>query len=167
MCFTFRPPPAALFDRRLHQIDAIYFYCEYDIKTARRHALQAWAKKTHQVELEIINGQAISELLSAQNLFWIAQEFLSIPAEYFPPSPTDCDWYKDLKNKWISSANQPCRPADFFEIKQGLRAATHDEDYKKDLPSWMRLKGAPIGPAIGVSPSLGVLHLNIRITALV
>jgi hypothetical protein len=65
------------------QMDAIYYFCEADLPVGKRHALQAWADSSHHVDLEILDGQALSERLTDHDVWWIAEEYLSIPPMYF------------------------------------------------------------------------------------
>src|SRR5947209_1992753 len=46
------------------KIDEIYYFCEADLPVGRRHKLQQWAESTHQVMLEILDGQALAEQLT-------------------------------------------------------------------------------------------------------
>ena len=50
----------------------IHYFCTEDLPVAQRHDLQKWAKANHNIHLEIYDGQAISELLSSRETFWIA-----------------------------------------------------------------------------------------------
>ncbi len=61
----------------------IYFFTIQDIPVGKRHELQDWVKKTHKVDLEIFDGQAISTFLADPDAFWIAQQYLAIPSEMF------------------------------------------------------------------------------------
>src|SRR5260370_20299174 len=57
-------------------VGQVYFFCEQDIPAARRHELCSWARENHGAEIEIIDGQALSELLAAEDCLWIAERYL-------------------------------------------------------------------------------------------
>ncbi|MDI1466077.1 hypothetical protein QEZ54_34390 [Catellatospora sp. KI3] len=65
-------------------VHRIYFFCTEPVKVADRHNLQAWAAEAHQVALEIIDGPSIAELLSDQDVFWIAKQYLHMPTALSP-----------------------------------------------------------------------------------
>jgi hypothetical protein len=121
-------------------IDIDYF-CTEDLPVAKRHELQKWAKTNHNIHLEIYDGQAISELLSSRDTFWIAERFLNIAAEFYPPSPTDGDekWYQDSLALWKKPDHPPDNYADFTQIKSALRHATYTESFKNDITFWIGL----------------------------
>jgi len=60
------------------QVDRVYFFCEQDIPVAARHELCKRARENYGVDLEIIDGQALSELLAAEDCMWIAERYLGI-----------------------------------------------------------------------------------------
>jgi hypothetical protein len=43
-----------------------------------------WAHRRYGITLELIDGQAIAEILSDHEVFWIAQKFLHLPSELVP-----------------------------------------------------------------------------------
>ena len=67
-------------------VDRIFFFSGHDIDVSKRHKLIEKVKKEKNVDLEILDAMAISELLSNNELFWIANQYLSIPAEIYPLS---------------------------------------------------------------------------------
>ena len=116
-----------------------YFYTE-DLPVARRHELQKWAKDNHNIHLEIYDGQAISELLSDREVFWIAERYLNIPSDIYPPPVTvDEKWYQDLLDAWSNPDYPPDNYADFFQLKSALRYATYTESVKNNLTFWINL----------------------------
>ncbi len=64
-------------------VEDVHYFCSADLEVSKRHDLQSWALQTHSIHLEIFNGEAIAELLSDNDTFWIAQKYLSIPAEIY------------------------------------------------------------------------------------
>ena len=121
-------------------IISIHYFCTADVKVGLRHKLQGWAKQTHGVHLEIHDGQAISEDLTDQDIFWLAVQFLHIPAEIYPnlPSENTEEWYDKLLKSWRETKQSPDNYAEFSEIKRGIRHATFTEVARKDLPFWIQ-----------------------------
>ena len=117
----------------------IQYFCTTGIPSGLRHELQEWAKKEKNVLLEIHDGQAISENLTDQDIFWIAVQFLNIPAELYPtPAINDGEqWYFKLLETWKQTENHPNNYADFSEIKSAIRHATFTDSARKDLPFWI------------------------------
>lgn len=123
------------------KVIGIHYFCTEDLPVAKRHELQKWAKTNHNIHLEIYDGQAISELLSSRETFWIAERYLGIPAEFYPPLPADGDekWYRDLLDLWKKPDYPPDNYADFTQIKSALRHATYTESFKNDVTFWLNL----------------------------
>ena len=73
----------------------------------------------YDVLLEIHDGQAISEYLTDQDIFWIAVRFLNIPSELYPIVPVENgeQWYFEYLKKWKDTENLPRNYSDFSEIK--------------------------------------------------
>lgn len=105
--------------------DSIHFFCTTDIPVATRHKLQQWAYERHNAQLEIYDGQALSELLSGRDVFWIAEKYLSIDSEVYPPPPVTNapSWYNSHLSEWRENTNSPVNYSDFFEIKSAIRYA--------------------------------------------
>lgn len=116
----------------------IHYFCTADLPVGRRHELQQWARNTHNVNLEIYDGQAISELLSDRDTFWIAENYLHIPAELYPSDPTsDVDWYHESLELWKNPDHSPDNYADFIQLKSALRHSTVTDSARVDLPFWI------------------------------
>lgn len=124
---------------------SIYYFCESNLPVSQRHALKQWATSTYQVELEIIDGATLSEQLSRLDLFWIAQEYLNVPADAFPRPETADSWYSNLRINWLSGGRIITNSEDFFEVKSAIRHATFIESEKPDLPKWILKLEAAIG----------------------
>jgi hypothetical protein len=116
----------------------IHYFCAGDLPVGKRHATQAWARDAHSVELEIHDGQAISEGLADNDVFWIATEFLGIPSEIYP-KPTDAsdERYGAAKQKWTDTQPDVDSFAEFDEVKRCLRRAMRMDGLKQDLPFWI------------------------------
>jgi hypothetical protein len=65
-------------------VESIYFFLASGVPISQNHKLKDWAKENYSIFLEIIDGQAISELLADGEIFWIAEQYLGVPSEVFP-----------------------------------------------------------------------------------
>ena len=128
------------------KVEAIYCFGTSDVQVARRHELQSWAKENYSVELEIHDGQSISELLADQEVFWIAERYLGIPSEIFPMVEDKEDWYSQSSKFWKEKNRPNFSYADFYEIKAAIRYATFTSEVKQDLPFWIRVMETFISP---------------------
>jgi hypothetical protein len=118
--------------------DRVAYFCVPDVPVALRHKLQAHCREEHKADLDLFDGQTISDILSDGDTFWIAEHYLSVPSEMFPPVTVDAE-YRTLKERWFAGEERgPSNLAEFLEIKRGLRRATFEEAAKPDLDAWMR-----------------------------
>ncbi len=119
------------------EIEEIYYFCEADLPVGKRHALQSWADSSHHVKLEIFDGQFLAEQLTESDVWWIAQEYLSIPADVFPRNLAEGDRYTVLRKRWLEDTREPFTFADFVEIDAGLRQAMYEKGCRADLLPWL------------------------------
>ncbi len=115
----------------------VFFFCVEDVPVAKRNQLIKWCDNNYGVELQIFDGQALSENLSDPDIFWIAEEFLHIPADIYPAPRIDDEFYTEYKDRWIKNGEQPINISDFCQIKYGLREASYNEKLKVDIPGWI------------------------------
>lgn len=115
----------------------VTYFCVKDIPVAKRNELIKWCQDEYEVELQIFDGQALSESLSDPDIFWIAEQYLHIPSEIYPKPSNEDEWYSEYRERWIENESQPYNFSDFHEIKYGLRKATWSEKLKPDLPAWI------------------------------
>lgn len=118
----------------------ILYFCEQDVPVASRHKMQAHCRGVYDASLDIHDGQAIADQLSDPDTFWIASQFLDIPAELYPVEESD-DAYAALRRRWLVDKATVSNHADFLEIKEGLRSATREEPLRPDLQGWLGLMG--------------------------
>ncbi len=64
-------------------VDAVYFFSREDVKVAKRNELKKWAYDTYNINLEIIDGNAIADLLATPKNHWIVKQYLKIPESLF------------------------------------------------------------------------------------
>lgn len=118
--------------------ERIYVFAASDLPVGKRHELQETVRTTHQVELEIIDGQGLSELLADPEVFWIAEKFLSIPSTILPRSK-DSGWYEDALARWSAVTAPSYSFAEYSEIRRATRHAVFESKNKQDLTLWLRL----------------------------
>ena len=131
-------------------VDGVYFFCTRDLDVAKRHELQDWARNIHPVSLEIFDGEAMWELVTEPDLFWLAERYSQLPSELLPAVSTEAaqDWYSRTLSKWRKSSHPARSFADFSEARRAARRAlgpmeTDEQgkpttDYKlPELPFWI------------------------------
>lgn len=119
-------------------VDTVYYFCEVDVPVAKRHVLQDWARTTFDLQLEILDGQALSEQLTSLDVFWIAEEYLDVSSELYPRLAATSKTYDLYKQRWLTENKIPYLYSDFTQVKYGLRRATFDADAKPDLSRWSK-----------------------------
>lgn len=65
-------------------VDAVYAFTEVSVPVGDRHRYQARVRSEFGVRLEVIDGAGIAELLSDPDVFWVAKQYLDLPAEVAP-----------------------------------------------------------------------------------
>lgn len=120
-------------------VDAAFYFAEADIPVGSRHELQDWAREKFSVQLEVFDGQALSEMLCSPEVFWLAEEYLGVPADYYPQPHEPESRYEKYRAHWLAEERRPENYADFFEIKYALRQATFDAKLKPELSRWIKL----------------------------
>ncbi|WP_154073956.1 hypothetical protein [Agrobacterium tumefaciens] len=116
----------------------VIYFCTPDVPVATRHRIQKEALSKHGTTVDIHDGQSIADMLSDADTFWIAEEYLAVPAELFPPVIHDSE-YENLRRRWFETNSVPYNRADFAEIKRGLRRATFNEAARPDINRWIEL----------------------------
>jgi hypothetical protein len=57
------------------------------------------------IRMPVGDAQALAELLARANLFWIAEQYLSVPSELYPTtSGTGGSVYDEARSRWIDNA---------------------------------------------------------------
>ncbi len=62
-------------------VEGIHYLCSSDVQVGRRHRLKDWAREEYSVELEILDGESIAELLTDPEFSYLVQRHLSLPVE--------------------------------------------------------------------------------------
>ena len=116
-------------------VELVYFFSVQDISVGKRHELQNWAFDTYSLRLEVFDGEALSEEFMDNELFWIAEEYLHIPANLFPP--VDDEEYSQFKEKWESKSPEVPNYGDLGEVRGLARQAFSNKELRQDLPLWL------------------------------
>ena len=117
--------------------DGIYFFCTSDMPVATRHKLQAWAAETYEIELELIDGRALSEFLAIPELFWIAQEILRVPPELYPASPHLHESYGRLRSEWQESGRIIVDFNDIAIVSNAAHECFSKKHPREDVHFWL------------------------------
>jgi len=116
-------------------VKGIHVFCSRGLPVSKRHKLQEWALTTHGVELEILDGEAVAELLCDREIFSLAERYLQLPTELLPSLPSNAekkDWYAGKLEKWRQQTRQAQTFADFTEIRSAARTALGPFAYAED-----------------------------------
>lgn len=124
-----------------HGVHEIRAFTLNPLPIASRHLLQSEAFTTHGVVLEIHDAESISNLLARPEGFWIAERYLSIPAEIRPAPDEESSElgtdYAERRRRWRALNAPSPTPGDFYDLTAGLRYATFDRQARPDLPFWI------------------------------
>ncbi|HZK16352.1 MAG TPA: hypothetical protein VFC52_07180 [Solirubrobacterales bacterium] len=127
------------------EVVGVYAFLGAALPVAKRHELQKETREKRGVELEILDGVALAEAIADRELFWIAEEFLSIPAAFRPPAPESGEddglpeWYRESRERWRGRDGEPLVFGEASSVIEGLRHATFNPEARSDLPFWLAL----------------------------
>ncbi len=114
-------------------VERVVFFSNSDVAVGRRHKLQEFARTTYGISLDVFDSHAVSDLLADSELFWIAEEYLSIPNEFLLARPkSDQEWYEKAVQLSVDAGH--LRESDFYKLKDAVRFATQNPSHKSDLP---------------------------------
>lgn len=124
-----------------HPVHEIRAFTLASVPVGARHKLQDKVQEDHSVRLEFHDAESIAELLASPDGFWIAEQFLSLPAEVRPVAPSDdvdlLDDYVELRDRWRNSSVLYPTLSTFLELKAGLRESLYRKAAHRDLPFWL------------------------------
>jgi len=120
-------------------VETVYIFTEADIPVSDRHDLQAHARSSHQIGVEIFDGLNIADLLASPDTFWIADRFLGLPAAVYLDDLQQSDetWYEQLRAEWRERTEIAGTFGEYSDLRRGVRHATTDEASHGDLPFWI------------------------------
>lgn len=127
-------------------VEAVYCFLAVPMAVGTRHQLQDDLREAHGVHVEILDRKWLTEELAHPELFWIAEEYLSLTAALAPvrPAPPGSQdglpsWYLADRDRW--RGRQAARPTlgELLDLRDGLRHATFHREARADLPFWLSL----------------------------
>lgn len=119
----------------------VLYFTVASVPVAKRHELIAEARSNHDVELEIFDGLALAEHLADPDLFWIAAEYLKLPAS-LAPERDDKDeplpgWYVRDRGYWRARTDPGRTMGDLVSLRDVLRHSTYHDQARGDLGDWI------------------------------
>lgn len=114
----------------------VYFMAASNLPVAEHQRLVAWAKEQHEVELHVLDGQALASMLADPEVFRIAVRYLNLPSELFP-QVDDEDWYIEARRRWSSTPQPDFTDAEYHDIRTASRHAVATLALKPDLGLWL------------------------------
>ena len=126
-----------------HPVHEIRAFTIGPVPVASRHRLETETQETFGVRLELHDAESIANLLAHPEGFWIAERFLSIPAEIRPEPPaTEGDLsgeYMERRTAWRDKGAPNPTLGDLIDLKAGLRYVISQPEARGDLPFWFGL----------------------------
>ena len=121
-------------------VERVYVMLGADLPVAKANEIKQEALEKNSITLEILDGQAIAELLTHHDTFWIAARWLAVPAEYAPERSDDRDepqWYIEDRERWREAEHSPSTMGEVMDVRGGLRRATFHRHARPDLGMWL------------------------------
>lgn len=117
----------------------VAFFLTADMPVAARHAAEEEADRKHGVRLHVVDGQELSNTLTDQDLVWLAEAHLGLPAHMVPDPPDERQptWYEHTLAAMRTRQVRWYTPGAFAEVRDGLRHATFEPAARPDLPEWI------------------------------
>ena len=126
-----------------HLVHEIRAFILNPVPVAARHKLETETQESCDVRLEFHDAESIANLLARPEGFWIAEQFLSIPAEIRPEvSTVSSDLsleYVDRRRRWREKSSPNPTLGDFIDLRAGLRETIHQNEARGDFPFWIGL----------------------------
>lgn len=124
-------------------VDQVCYFCEANLPIAKQLKLIRELEQPG-FKVQIFDGTAVSEWLAEPDIFWIAQEFLHLPANLSPQGQLE-EGYENHRTLWDDRNPIPISRSDFLAVRAGLRKATFDEQARSDLLFWLEKMSRFIG----------------------
>ena len=126
-----------------HPVHEIRAFALSSVPVATRHKLETETQESYKVRFEFHDAESIASLLAKPDGFWIAEQFLSIPAEIRPEANADdgdiSAEYVEQRGKWRKKGSPVPILGDFIDLKAGLRYTIYHKEARGDLPFWLGL----------------------------
>lgn len=122
-------------------VDRVIYFTIAPVDTAKRHELQAHARKEYSVGLEIWDAQAIANEIASPDLFYLAVDYLHVPSSLAPEreeSDSDLpDWYVDARDQWRTRSAHAGSMGEFVDLREAIRFSSLNSEARSDLPDWL------------------------------
>ena len=126
-----------------HPVHEIRAFTLESVQVGTRHKLQSETQESYGVRLEFHDAESITNLLARPNGFWIAEQFLSIPADIMPDAEAIngdlSPEYVERRQRWREKGCPNPTLGDFIDLKGGLRNTIFEQEARVDLPFWLGL----------------------------
>ena len=126
-----------------HPVHEIRAFTLGSVPVASRHRLETETQESYGIPLVLHDAESISNLLARPQGFWIAERFLSIPAQIRPEAPATegeiSEEYIERRRTWRDKGAPNPTLGDLIDLKAGLRYATFHQIAREDLPFWLGL----------------------------
>ena len=126
-----------------HPVHEIRAFTLSSVPVASRHRLETETQESYEIPLVLHDAESISNLLARPQGFWIAERFLSIPAQIRPEAPATegeiSEEYIERRRTWRDKGAPNPTLGDLIDLKAGLRYATFHQIALEDLPFWLGL----------------------------
>ena len=127
-------------------VDRVVYFTLTSVSVGKRHELQEHARANHSVALDIWDALAISKELAEHDLYYLAVDYLHLPAGLAPERPVSLtsrpEWYEDDLARWRTKALPASTLGELMDLRDGLRHASTDAALATDLPEWLKLAEA-------------------------
>ena len=126
-----------------HPVHEVHAFTLNPVRVDQRHSLEGEVYEAHGVRLWLHDAESISERLAEPEGFWIAEQYLALPAELRPDAPPDDGdlpaAYLERRGLWREQRVEDATLAVFLDLKAGQRESVYSEAARYDLPFWLGL----------------------------
>lgn len=127
--------------RRGEPVDRVVYFTLTPVPVAKRHKLQEHARADHGLTLDIWDVLAISKELAEHDLYYLAIDYLHLPADLAPERPVSAaslpEWYEKDLARWRAKPLPASTIGELIDLRDGLRRASTDAELASDLPEWL------------------------------
>ncbi len=124
-----------------HPVHEIRAFTLESVTVGTRHKLETESQKSYGIRLEFHDAESIANLLATPEGFWIAERFLSIPAEIRPETDTVNSEHSadhlNRRQRWREKSFSNHTLGEFVDLKTGLRHSVYYKEARGELPFWI------------------------------
>ena len=111
--------------------DRVIYFCEPDIPIAKRHQLEQRCLAEYGSSLSLHDGMAIADQLADPDTFWIAEQYLKVPPDFFP-SDVAGEEFQRRRTRWLDERTKRIEAKlDGLAKDEKVEAARRQWDYVK------------------------------------